>query len=351
MKILFIISSFGGGPGDVLKELLEYNQKNEIYCISLCQKYEKDILKSIEKNSKQYWILNKKRKFSFTVFQKIKTIVDYIKPNVIYSFDFASSVYSYFFIKNIKWFPMIRGLESAFVWWRVIIEKVIFKKANCLIVPSNALYKKVLQYKLIEKNKLIRIYNGVKISNLYKKINLKKEKFIIGMIANFYDEVKGHKYAIELIKIMPNNFKLYLIGDGRLKKEIEQDVLKKNLAKKVKFLGFLPKYKIFELLLNEIDILIVPSLSESFGKVIIEAMSIGVPVVAFNVGGIPEIIEDNKTGFLVDVKNVPMMKEKILELLNNENKYIKFSLNSIKRVKELFDVEIMAKEYFKVLND
>ena len=103
-------------------------------------------------------------------------------------------------------------------------------------------------------------------------------------------------------------------------------------------------------MIERFDVLLVPSLSESFGKVIIEAMSVGLPVVGTNTGGIPEIIIDEKTGYLTELKNSDQMAQKIKKIVKDPNKYKKFSINSIKRIKEHFDIEKMAKGYFEVID-
>ena len=353
-NIIFMISSYAGGPGDVLKELLKYNDKYNIYCISLSNSYRDDILNVVKNKSSKYWILDKKDKFSLKIFFKLKNIFKEVNPKVIYSFDFASNVYSRFFINNyIKWFPMIRGLESAFVWWRVIIQKQIFKRANNLIVPSDALVNKATMYKLMDEDKVIRIYNGTKLESKKKKLsNFKdKKKFIVGVVANFYDEVKGHRYALETIALLPQNFTLEFIGDGVLQESIQKEAKKIKVINRLKFHGYLEKEQIINLMIERFDVLLVPSISESFGKVIIEAMSVGLPVVATNVGGIPEIILNRKTGCLVESKNSGQMALVIEQVVKDEAMYKQFSQNSIKRVEENFDIKTMAKDYFEVINE
>lgn len=353
-KIVFIISSFSGGPGDILKELLLKKQELNIYCISLNNSAREDILESVATYSKQFWQLEKKEKISWKVLFQLKNIFREVNPSVVYSFDFSSSIHARLLIStNVLWYPMIHGLESAFIWWRALIQKQIYKRANSLIVPSEALVKKVSEYKLIEKSKIKRIYNGTSLQTKFKNLtNLENKKnIVVGMVANFYDAVKGHVYAVETIAQLPQNFHLDFVGDGILEKVIKEKICQHGIDDRVTFHGYLKKEQTITLMIDRFDILIVPSLSESFGKVIIEAMSIGLPVIGTTVGGIPEIIVDGETGFLVEPTKSEQMSAKIVALMQNQELYKKISLQSIQKITTDFDIEKMCLQYYGLINE
>jgi glycosyltransferase involved in cell wall biosynthesis len=103
-------------------------------------------------------------------------------------------------------------------------------------------------------------------------------------------------------------------------------------------------------ILNAADLFIIPSQSESFGLAALEAMACGIPVVASSVGGLPELVRHNETGFIAEIGDINRMAKYCIDLLTNERKRILFSENSRKRAVELFDKSIivpMYEDYYK----
>jgi glycosyltransferase involved in cell wall biosynthesis len=122
-----------------------------------------------------------------------------------------------------------------------------------------------------------------------------------------------------------------------------------GLFEKVKFLG---KQDGLVEILNSADVFLIPSQSESFGLAALEAMACGLPVVSSSVGGLPELIRHNETGFIAEIGDVDRMAKYVIELLSNERKYKLFSENSRNRAVTLFDkarVVPLYEEYYKVI--
>ena len=99
---------------------------------------------------------------------------------------------------------------------------------------------------------------------------------------------------------------------------------------------------------------LIPSQSESFGLAALEAMACGLPVVSSSVGGLPELIRHNETGFIAEIGDVDRMAKYVVELLSNERKYKLFSENSRNRAVSKFDKSIVVpiyEEYYKRILD
>jgi len=109
--------------------------------------------------------------------------------------------------------------------------------------------------------------------------------------------------------------RLLLVGDGPERSSAENLVRELGLVGKVCFLG---KQENFVNLLQKSDVFLLPSDSESFGLAALEAMSCGVPVVAANVGGIPEVVKHGETGFLAAVGDVEEMSRHVIQILSDE---------------------------------
>ena len=145
--------------------------------------------------------------------------------------------------------------------------------------------------------------------------------------------------------------KLILVGDGPDRSECERLCRQLGLFEKVKFLG---KQDGLVEILNSADVFLIPSQSESFGLAALEAMACGLPVVSSSVGGLPELIRHNETGFIAEIGDIDRMAKYVVELLSNDRKYKLFSENSRNRSVSKFDKSIVVplyEEYYKRILD
>ena len=128
--------------------------------------------------------------------------------------------------------------------------------------------------------------------------------------------------------------RLVLVGDGPDRSECERLCRQLEICDKVKFLG---KQEGLIDILNSSDLFIIPSQSESFGLAALEAMSCGLPVISSSVGGLPELVRHNETGFIAEIGDVDRMAKYAVDLLSNEKKYDLFAKNARDRAVNVFD--------------
>lgn len=138
------------------------------------------------------------------------------------------------------------------------------------------------------------------------------------------------------------NATLLLVGDGPERSEAERLVRDLGLVDHVKFLG---KQSALPEILSVADIFLLPSQQESFGLSALEAMSCSVPVVATNIGGIPEVVAHGDTGYIAELGDVQRMAKYCVELLSNPKKLRIFSENARKRAVEKFDISLIVPQY------
>ena len=131
-----------------------------------------------------------------------------------------------------------------------------------------------------------------------------------------------------------------MIGDGPDRIKAEQLCIELGLEHKVKFLG---KLKVIEKMLAISDVFILPSESESFGLVALEAMASMTAVISTNSGGISEVNIDGKTGFLSDVGDLNKMARDAVMLLKNPNLLKEFKLNGLEHAKSFSLNNILPK--------
>jgi N-acetyl-alpha-D-glucosaminyl L-malate synthase BshA len=144
----------------------------------------------------------------------------------------------------------------------------------------------------------------------------------------------------QVVKEVPS--KLVLVGDGPDRSECERLCRELHLCDHIKFLG---KQDGLVEILNAADLFLIPSQSESFGLAALEAMACGIPVIASSVGGLPELVRHNETGFIAEIGDINRMAKYCIDLLTNERKRVLFSENSRKRTVELFDKSIVVPMY------
>lgn len=229
------------------------------------------------------------------------------------------------------------------------IIKLILNKASCIVAISTRIKNVIQNFYNIKKD--ISVINwGI---NLTKpkpntkldrcKLGLTDKDFVIISIGRLVKR-KGFEFLIEAMnKIQNPNIKLLLVGDGPEKKQIQQLIKKYNLDNRVKLLGKVSTEEKYKLLLLS-EIFVLPSLHEGFGIVILEAMSVGLPVIVTNNGGQTDIVLDGINGFLIPICNAEKIAEKILQLYLNPQLREKMSLNNIDRIKN-FSIENTCNKY------
>lgn len=230
---------------------------------------------------------------------------------------------------------------------RYFRNKMVRSIKNNIQNASAVLYvtKKTLQNKYPVKNGTYSTYaSDVKLESsetikFSKKWQLKNTINItsIGSLEQMY---KAPDIVLEAINIVNTNNKkieanLLWLGDGKFKKQMIELAKEKGIEKNVSFIGNVNKQQVFEHLSNS-DIFVLASRTEGLPRAIIEAMSIGIPVIGTKVGGIPELIEDS---VLVEKNNAISLANKIKEIATNEdfyNQQAKRNLEEVKNYKEEF---------------
>jgi glycosyltransferase involved in cell wall biosynthesis len=230
---------------------------------------------------------------------------------------------------------------------------IVNKICNKFIAVSN--YTKefwIKEYRL-SSEKIEVIPNGVDLSlfestsaaknNQILKLDSKSK--VIGTVGSLTPK-KGHKFLIQgakkVLDVFPDVY-FVIVGDGELKKELMKLAENLEINGRVLFLGVrddIPK------LLKEIDIFVFSScyetgqmIGETFGIAILEAMATAKPVVATRFSGIPEVVEDGKTGILVDPANPEALAEGIIYLLKNPEKAKEMGIAGRRRVEKRFTIQ------------
>jgi glycosyltransferase involved in cell wall biosynthesis len=220
--------------------------------------------------------------------------------------------------------------------------------SRMVICVSEAVRKKATQ--VIPSRKLVTVPNGIRffkpcLSSFRAEFGISPEEVLIGNVGNLYP-VKGQKYLISafagLIMSHPES-RLVLVGRGheqvKLQKQIRELAIPES---KVIFTGFRDD---IENILNSLDLYIQPSLSEGHPLAVLEAMSLGIPVIASAVGGLPELFGEERYGTLVAPGSSEALHSALLEYLNHPRFFLDKAVSARDHIHKSFSIKQMAGRY------
>ncbi len=162
--------------------------------------------------------------------------------------------------------------------------------------------------------------------------------------------VKGFNYALDAMAVLQKRglrFKYILVGGGGRTDEFEMAIRDQGLADFVKILGTVDREQVRRLL-YESDIFLLSSLTENLNVAILEAQASGLPVVATNVGGIPEQVSDGETGLLVPPRSPEAMADKLQYLMEHPEQRLKMGEKGREQVENNFSMEILFPRLLEV---
>lgn len=239
-------------------------------------------------------------------------------------------------------------------------EEKMIKKSNKIIAVSDFTRRELLNYYNINKNKINVIHNGVDIQKFSPPLNKDKIKQELGFKSDDVNILSvGRLYArkglFTLIESMSQvskkfgNVKLIISGKGQSNEmnKLVSYAKKLGIRNKIIFTGYFPDAKLPKLY-QAADIFAFSTFYENLPFAVLEALSSRLPVVTTKVGGIPEMIDDGKNGFLVHPANSLELAEKIEYFIENPNTATEMAYCARKTIEDKFDWKIIVKKVINV---
>lgn len=208
------------------------------------------------------------------------------------------------------------------------------REDNFVIIPNSVDLQKFYPDPAIRQSQRVRF-------------NWPPDLFVMGMVARF-NQQKGHSYLIDAAAILKgkgHSFKLVLIGIGPLESEIQQRVEALGLKDRVLFFG---QSEDIHGMLQAFDCFILPSLWEGMPLALLEAMAVGLPVIATDVAGTREVVEDGKTGKLIPPMQPDAIVNAIIELMSNPEYRKTLALFGLEQVRKNFSVASNVESYLSL---
>ena len=224
-------------------------------------------------------------------------------------------------------YPSIKKDRTKLLW---NYKNKIFNSADFTIVTPSLWLKKCVEQSFLRNKDIRLIYNGINLENFTKtdksearkKLGLPENKKIVLFSANGggKNPFKGGEFVSQAFEKLKNNNDILFLNIGGENGQKSENWLD---------FGYVSKPEIMAKLYSAADIYLFPTLAETFGMTIVEAMSCGLPVVTFETGGVPEIVENNKSGFVVEYKNGEMLTSALEKLLDDDDLREKMSENAV----------------------
>lgn len=340
-KILSIVSGNPSGSLNIAIDISNYLKTQGYEVIDIFRKYNNTDLKDI--------IVIKDR-CTLDYIISLGKFIRNTKPDLIIVHGYSTHIWTKLALAysklNIKLIHVEHNTEKYTPFRRYLTQK-LDKYTNKYICVSKGVANHLIKQG-IDKSKVQVIYNGIDI----KKFDLPKEPhdiFTVGMVARFSkqkDQMTLIKAIEYLVKEKKEQVNLLLMGIGKTRKKCERYIIEHNLSEHIKIIE-----GNFKDLIVKTDLFVLATHYEGFGLVLCEAMAAKTPVISTNVSGTNEVVLNNKTGLLVEDNNILDLANNILKMKNDKLLREVFIENAYHFINKNFSLELMYRNYKKVLND
>ncbi|MEM9752527.1 MAG: glycosyltransferase family 4 protein [Planctomycetota bacterium] len=242
----------------------------------------------------------------------------------------------------------------------VALERFAAKRCDHLIAITDAMVKAFLEEKIALRDKFTVIPSGVDLSRFdiaatpesaKQRLGLDPNRTAIGLVARL-DPLKGHRDLIAALSMLDDSWpgdppQVLFVGDGFDRQNIEREVSASPYRDWITMLHLVPFEQMPEVY-RAIDVCVLPSYQEGQSRVLVEALASGCGIVAYDVGGIPEVCVDGQTGSLVRVGDTAALADSIVDLMHYPKLRAKLVEQGQAHVRENFSAEKMNRELLEL---
>ncbi len=304
--------------------------------------------------------------FLFFQFFSLLLLVRKVRPDIIHAHWIIPQGFMAALVKRISGVPVVVTAHGADIFGLQgtlfkAIKRYTLKKVSMVTVVSEALINALaeiippdIQPQIIPMGVDSTIFSPEKKNDLIRKKYAISGPFLL--YVGRLTEKKGVRYLIDAIPGVLQKIpdaKLLIVGSGELEEELKEQVISLGLSGQIQFAGSVPNRDLPEYYAAA-DIFIGPSIAaksgdtEGFGLTFVEAAMSGCLVVASDIGGIRDIIQENETGFLVDPLDTRLLADKIRYALQHEEQLNQMREKSRHRCVEKYDWKVIAARYVKL---
>lgn len=350
IKVCHVIGKLAfGGAERLLLDICRKIDKDKFQLSIVVLKRDNPLIEQFEDAGVEVKCIEKKGKYDFSLTRRLAEFFKQLKPDIVHTHLFLAD----FWAGRAARLAGVKRIVSTKhdILSEDLIRDYLGRKARLkcdkVVAISKATREYLVETEKISCDRIEVIYNGIDINKFYceKQAILEKEGLVIGTVGRLVGE-KGQKHLIRACRFIKNHdWRLIVVGEGPLKKELNDLAISLGIADQVRFDGVLEDVRP---VLEEMDIFVLPSISEGLSLVILEAAAAGKVVVATKVGGVPEIIKDKENGLLFKPKNIEQLVGHLNWIDEHREEARKMAINLQRRVAQEFDINKTIKEYEKL---
>lgn len=347
-NILYLVVGLEiGGTEIQLLELLKKLDRKKYNPMVCCMKKRGVLADDIERTGIRVESLGIRNRFNFLALPRLIRILRKERIDILHTFLFWANILGRLAGRMTR-VPIVISSEECIKLKKkkisILIDRLTSKWADKMIVVSKAIKNTLVAREKISPKKIEVIYNGIDLNNFRVKNKREKDSIPkVGIVGRLHPD-KGHCYflkaAAQTIKKKPK-IEFLIVGHGPLRKKLEDLSNELALSDKVVFAG---GRRDISQIMSSLDILVLSSLEEGLGNVLLEALACGRPVVATSVGGVEEIIQDRVHGLLVPPKDPEALAQAILWMLKNEREAQEMAKRGKEKVEKYFTVDRMIEK-------
>ena len=362
IKILYVIPTLNyGGTERQLLELCRNLDKNNFDIALILLKNEDKMFRSVYSDTSRVRIKKIKNtgKYNFFKLFELISIFKQENPDIIHSFLPAANFWGGLAARLSQNANIViassRGLHRRFMNKFSILNFLSFRfLSDLVLVNSETVKNNCINVLKINSDKISRIYNFVTLAcenrryakdDILAEFGIKTGDWRIISTVGRLDYLKGIDFFVEMasgLRKRPVNAKFLIAGAGPRLKHLKTKAQNLSINEDIRFLGELEDIEKFFFIT---DIFVLPTLSEGCSNVILEAMTMGLPIVATSIEANKELIENHTSGLLVEPKNPGALAEAVLELINNPDEAKTLGENARRKVKSQFSTRKIVKQY------
>jgi len=362
-SIMYVVPTLGlGGTERQLVNIIKGLYGKSEYYIEVSVLYKSGpIAKDLNTLGIKINYINMKSIYDLFGISRLSRIMKNNNFDIVHTFLFDANFIGAISAKLAGVHNIISSRRDTDVWKtkrHILAERLGAKLSRHIIANSNACREFVIKQEKIDLSKVQVINNGIDLDifsrkenneNLKQELGIHEDYCVITAVGTLSDK-KGQKYFLKAAHKISDDFnktRFILVGNGPIRSELKKLTIELELSKKIIFTGF--RNDIPEIL-SITDIFCLSSTYESSPNAILEAMAFELPVVATSVGGIPEIVIDQKTGILVPPENHVILADALIKLIKDKDLGNKMGQEGRRIVEKKFNINRMINDYDNLYN-